>query len=400
MQLEEGLDAMKRIHHVACLILSLNICLFLVCSKINIYEPDNSSTTDEDIYAVTIPPGKLAWPHHRPDLTQAEYEDLLENLWIINNFGLYQASESNAPYYFHSGLDVILDNGTKVYAIESGYVKSIRSGATISIGQTSGQNSGYAWEYVHVDNIQFDIGDFVQKGDYVADIYFEGLPHLHLSRVYHAVDGNWDHYWRSYYLHPDDFFIYADTEPPVIKTPFYFFQNNSDEMFAIQDTTVISGDVDIVVGIRDPGEFARSKTSGFGDRLCIAKVEYEIKGVGGVSIEPVHEQSFDFGKINLQKERNLRDERLFVVFKHHSIFHPDGISYNRFFSYYIITNTDGTGESEKVKLSDHNYAWNTAALDESGNPRFPNGLYTIIVRAYDARGNSSQANEIVRVMNP
>ena len=397
MRLEEGLDAMDGIHRVTCFVLSLNICLFLVCSKKTLFEPDNTSTTDDNIYTVTIPPGKLAWPHHRPDMTQAEYDDLLENLWIINNFGLYQAADDRSMYYFHSGLDLVLENSTKIYAIESGYVKYIRNGVSITIGETVGENSGYGWAYVHVNNHQYDVGDFVRQGAYIADVYFEGLPHLHLSRVYHPTDGTWGNYWETHYFHPDVFFIYEDTQPPVIERPFYYFHNDSDEMFTSEDTTIVWGDVDIVVGMRDPGEFAHSKSNGFGDRLCVTQVEYEIHGAG---IESVHMKSFDFTKIIIMATQNFRDDRLFTVFKHHSIFYPTGMSGDKISSHYIITNTDGTGEFGILNTSAEDNAWNTAALDESGNRMFPNGLYMIIVTAYDARGNSSQANEIVRVMNP
>jgi len=373
----------------------LLISLFFFCSRKN---PTSPITEDSDRYAVELPAGKLPWPHHWPEMTQSEYKKLIEDLWIINNFGLYQSTDDKSMAYFHDGLDIVLDNGTQIYAIESGYVKSL-SYATITIGETSGDNPGYGWAYTHVDNPQVKVGDFVRKGDYIAEVNFEGLPHIHLSRVYHPTKGTWDDICETKYLHPDGFFIYKDTQPPVIRRQFFYFPNNSDEMFVPKDTTVVWGDVDIVVGIRDPGEFAHSKDSGYGDRLCVARIEYEISGE---HIQPVYRKSFDFTKIILKKKRGvnmMNDERLYIVYKHHSIFHPYGMSWNKFFSYYVITNTDGTGEFGELDISAKQYAWKTAAVDESNNPKFPNGAYIIKVTVYDFVGNSYAASGIVRVMN-
>ena len=44
----------------------------------------------DDPYLVSPPDGKLPWPHHRPDMNQTEYDELMDNLWIINNFGQLQ----------------------------------------------------------------------------------------------------------------------------------------------------------------------------------------------------------------------------------------------------------------------------------------------------------------------
>jgi hypothetical protein len=358
-------------------------------------------------YVVTLPEGKLPWPHHRPDMTRSEYDDLLKNLWIINNFGQYQALEDKSLVYFHDGLDIVLDNGTKIYAVESGYVKDIYNETSgygyIVIGESEGDQPGNAWMYVHVTNFQFLVGDHVDQGDYIADIYFEGLEHMHFGKIF-VEDNRWDDYYNWNCVHPDRYFIYKDMHPPIIKVPFYYFKNNSNRLFN-NDTTgklpTLQGDVDIVVGMRDPGEFAHSKENGFGDRLCVARIEYEI---ASETTLPVYKKSFDFTKMILNNGDAMGEERVFTVFKHYKLFNNQ-IGYdfwNKTFSYYIITNapeTAETGELQKIDIAQGNLAWNTAELDESGNPRFPNGLYIITVIAYDALGNSSSASDIVLVGN-
>lgn len=361
----------------------------------------------KNVYVVTLPEGKLPWPHHRPDMTQSEYDDLLKNLWIINNFGQYQASEDKSLVYFHDGLDIVLDNGTKLYAVESGHVKDIYYDTSgygyIVIGDSEGDQPGNAWMYVHVTNFQFLVGDHVNQGDYIADIYFEGLDHVHFGKIF-VEDGRWDDYYNWNSVHPDRYFIYEDTQPPVIKVPFYYFRNNSDRFFrngAAGKPPVVRGDVDIVVGMRDPGEFAHDKESGFGDRLCVARIEYEISGETTL---PVYKKSFDFTKMILNNGGELGKERVFTLFKHYKLFHQqiDYDFWDKTFSYYIITNapeTAATDELQKIDIAYQNLSWNTAELDESGNPRFPDGLYIITVIAYDAVGNSSSASDAVLVGN-
>lgn len=352
---------------------------------------------DDHTYDIILPEGKLPWPHQRPNMSQAEFDDLIKDLWIINNYGQYQASEDKSSVYFHDGLDIVLDNGTQLYAVESGYVKSIEDNQYIIIEDTEGDNPGNGWMYAHVNNFQFQEGDYVSQGDYIADVFFEGLPHVHLGRIY-LENGSWKDYTNINYIHPDKYFYYVDAEPPVIKKLFYFFQNNTDELLENTSPTVVWGEVDIVVGVRDPGEFAHSKTTGFGDRLCIARIEYEITSK---SIQPVRKKSFDFTKIIINNMEWPGRERVFTVYKHYKIFHPviDNTFWDKTFSYYVITNTDGTGEFGKVDISARDYAWNTAEVDVSGNPKFPDGLYSITITAYDFLGNYSRATDTVRVRN-
>lgn len=352
--------------------------------------------------SVILPPGKLPWPHQRPDMTPLEYENLIKDLWIINNYGLYQASEDKSVAYFHDGLDIVLDNGTKLFAIEPGYIKAIQAESpgyySMIIGDTPEDQPGSGWTYVHVNNFQFLEGAFVNQGDYIADVYFFGLEHVHLSRVY-VESGSWKDLSNIRSVHPDKYFVFTDTQPPVIQIPFYYFKNQTDEMFAYSEPPVVRGDVDIVVGMRDPGEFTYSPTYDFGERHCVAKIEYEISGE---EIQTIHRKSFDFTKIIIANQADsLGRMRVFTVFKHFMLFYPEFTPslWNKMFSFYVLTNTDEIGNFGMIDPAAGVFAWHTAEKDELGNPKFPDGLYKITVTAYDSTGNSSTASDDVRVMN-
>ena len=244
------------------------------------------------------------------------------------------------------------------------------------------------------------IGDYIPQGTHIANVNFQGLPHIHFGRAYIDENGSWDDMSDYHYIQPDTFFVFEDKQPPVIEKPFYYFKNNSDILFTHTDATEISGDVDIVVGIRDRGEYAHSKESYFGDRLCISRIEYEISGE---KIDTLYKKSFDFSQIilKIRPEFGLNDyERVSTVFKFYMTIHPEGVqSWDKIFSYYVITNTDGSGEFGQIDLSTKNYALFTDEKNQTGDQFFPNGIYTIKVTAYDFKGNSASEIENVVIKN-
>src|SRR5687768_941305 len=74
------------------------------------------------VYRTPPPAGKLPWPHHSPEWEADQYSRVMNNLFIVNNFGLMQASPGGASAYLHSGLDVVLPNGSPIYAVHGGTV--------------------------------------------------------------------------------------------------------------------------------------------------------------------------------------------------------------------------------------------------------------------------------------
>lgn len=360
-----------------------------MCLKTN-----SRNYSNEDI--LSLPSGKLPWPHQKPGISQDEFDALINGLWILDNFGTYHAVEGKY-LYFHDGLDIMLDNGTEIYAIESGYVKSLKEdpsgGGCINIGDTPGESPGYGWEYAHTGNFRVNVGDYVYKGDLIAEVVTR--EHVHLSRI-RVMHGSWADKRNLDYLQPLTYFVFKDTIPPELITPFFYFHNESDVYFERRNPTVVSGEVDIVVPMRDLADcMLRSSLR----RWCVGRIEYEIKSVKNQKV--YNWKSFDFTKIIFADwPGEMYDERVLAIYKpdYLPILKNSGID-SRNFAFYIVTNMEGSKECcDSYELYREN-AWNTAALDEDGMPLFPDGDYIITVKAIDIAGNSASASDVVRVRN-
>ncbi len=360
--------------------------------------------TQKSIYVTPPPPGKLPWPQHDPAFSSAMYNAMMDSLFIINDFGQYQAGTTKESVYFHDGLDVVLWNGTKIFAVDSGYVKAIMTQwgeyyQLLIIGNTPGSAPGYAWSYAHINNFQVKVGDKVRQGDYIADIHFQGVPHVHLSRVY-LTSGSWSNLYDTRSVQPDSYFFYPDDKAPLIEQGFHYYRNGTDSLLGTGSTAVISGAADIVVGMREQGEYAHSEGgvmySGYGDRLCVSKIEYEIKGEDG---KVSHYSSFDFSKMVLGQFADAVD-RVYTVYKFYPTVHPGTVqSWDKIYSYYVITNTSGEPEQGEVKVSDQKYSWRTDEKNTDGAPKWPDGTYTVTVFAWDYTGNEAKLSESVKVNN-
>ena len=344
---------------------------------------------------ITIENEKLPWPHQRPGMTREEIEDLVKNTWIFDNYGSYHGSEDQKYLYIHDGLDIMLPDGTKIFAIKSGYIKSARNDGTtygcINIGDTPGTSPGWGWEYAHVINFQVEEGEYVHRGDYIADVT---LNHIHLSRI-HVSDGDWGNKKNCAYHHPNQYFTYEDTIPPEIITPFIYFMNNSDEAFEEGSPPIVRGEVDIVVPMRDTSEAAQNGPIHY--PWSIARIEYEI--LGEHSVQPVYVKSFDFTKMYFADWPGMYEPFVFAVYKPHYLPAIQKRDWQSLYFFYNITNTDGSGEIGMVEFSCDQYSWDTRALDEFGSRIFPDGRYTIKVTAYDFKENFATALDTVEVCN-
>ncbi len=343
----------------------------------------------------------LPWPHQPPGLTPQEAQELSREVWVINDFPLYQSDFAGQRRYFHGGLDIVLENGTRIYAMKDGWVKSIHA-ASIVLADAKDDSPCFGWEYTHLSDFQVSPGDFVKKGTWIGSIDFRGLAHIHLSKVF--SEGS---YWGSwaFYCIPNAHFDYTDEEAPVIQTPFWFFRNNSDEMITTppQGTPIVSGAVDIVVAARDGGQFAHSKQTGFGDRLSPATIQYKIASLAENGTAPLSFASFDFRKLRIKRgvaAPAYSTELTKVVFKHPAQFDSKPRSGDADFSYYVITNCPKKETPQELDVSFRDHCWDTAQRNELGEPIFPNGLYQLKVTATDFAGNSSNESVTVEVANP
>jgi hypothetical protein len=354
-------------------------------APIKSYHSDNSSS-------VTLQKDNLPWPHQRPDLSTSEYIELLNTLRIQANYATCCINKDGENYFLHDGLDIELSKGSRLFAIQPGYVKVTNDPNCMTIGDTPEDTPGYGWEYRHTTNFQFKLGDFVEQGAHICDVH--DSDHIHLSRV-RVSGGGWENFGNREYFHPDGFFVMQDSIAPEIVSPFFYFQNNSDDSFDEGSLPELSGDVDIVVPMRDLSESALNGYSNYS--WSVAKIEYEIIGD---KIQPVKKVSFDFTEILLNRSSDSQyDQRVLSIYKLPDIPVIQRRGLGDVFLYYIITNMDGRKECCKIFDVYSNYAWETSDLDREGRPLFPDGIYTIVVKAYDSSGNYSAASDTVRVRN-
>ena len=393
------LHSIKQVFCLCCVIVIMIQCgedePIMMEPEMELYEQEFPIT-----YATEFPEGKLPYPHHHPDLTQNEYDALVINLFIINNFGLYQGGETEESCYFHDGLDFVLDNGTPIFALEAGTVRANIGGDQYyrTLVVEDADEPGYAWTYTHIFNFQTYVDNEVSKGQFLGRVNFKGLEHIHLNRTRLREGGSWDVFNDLINIYPDDYFTFIDETEPIIKTPFHYFKNQTDSLFASEEAiATISGEVDIVVSMRDGGAYASDfiGNSGYwGDRLAVRDVSYRILKEGE---EIISRKSFDFRDLEFAFHSEKWKETL-TVFKHANVLDIDAGSNNMFHSHYILTNAR-EGHKGSIDPSDGNLSWNTLEKDSTDQFIFENGEYTIEVTAHDSNGNKTVKSDIVKIQN-
>lgn len=389
------------------LFLSVSILVVISCQQENPVTPapeEKKHVVEQSfpiVYQAQIPEGKLPHPHHDPSISQQAADVLIEDLWIINNYGQYQSGdESPEQSYFHDGLDIVLPNGTPIFALDAGIVRANVGGDQYyrSLAIEDLDNPRKAWFYTHVYDFVVAPGDTVVQGQFLGVVNFKGIEHIHLTRGYLQEGGSWNRFsdWVSTY--PADHFVLRDESPPIIETPFLFFKNLSNDRFEHGTVDTISGEVDLVVGMRDAGQYAGGWLEGgsgyYGDRLCVKRVDYRILKDG---VEIFAQHSFDFSQLEFQYHNGRWREAL-NTFKYHKEVDYEPGNWNRFLSHYILTNSN-PDDPTKVRGTDDKRSWDTQMLGEDGHPMFPNGHYLIEVTAYDVNENVTVAQDSVYIKN-
>lgn len=344
---------------------------------------------------------KLRWPHAPPGMSDEAYAALVDELFLINNFPQHQqGSQIVDDIYYHSGLDVVLANGTPIHALESGTVRLVGvdgpQGAGVLVQSDSQTNAG--WLYAHVSP-RVSVGQRVAVGDIIGVVRFSGVEHLHLMRVQQKAGvSGWD-YPGLLALNPIGFFaVPEDDEPPVFEPELLFLHDGSYTRFSAEvdgEPVVVSGAVDIVAALYDPGPHHRHAfpEGTIGDLHAIAWIDYEIRG--GAS--SVYQRAWDFLAIALDHvvSTDGRGPLTRVIYLPLLEVEPR-FPWQHVNSYYFLTHGNG---STRVDVADASRAWNTSARDAAGERLFPDGSYTITVRAADAAGNTSQISTTVEVRN-
>ncbi len=355
---------------------------------------------DSIVYKTAPAPGKLPFPFHNPEWSEQELNRAVNQLFIVNNYGEYQIGEERSSAYFHDGLDIVLPNGTPIFAISKGIVRAIIGNAPYykSLVVEDLDHPGMAWSYTHVYNFNVHVGEVVSQGKFLARVNFKGIDHIHLSRSRLRKGGNWNFYEDIINTYPDDFFDLKDNIPPIIKKPFHYFKNNSDDMFSSSTgIPTVNGEVDIVVSMRDVTNYSRGSIHNsvrIGDRFAVKHIEYSILRDGKIIGSF---KSFDFSKIDFNYAEN-KWKQVFTVYKLRTLLEDEPLPYDKYFTHYIITNAR-EDLSGIIDPSDGQLAWDTQAQDQNGQPLYPNGVYTIRVTAYDTNENATTVEDQVQVRN-
>jgi hypothetical protein len=368
--------------------------------------PPPPAPAERPVYRVAPPAGKLPWPHHDPAWDSTTYAAKLDSLWVINNFGQYTGTADRSVLYLHDAWDLVLPNGTPIYAVQDGIVRSAHMGDPYysSVFVEDLDRPEYSWGYTHIYHFTVKPGDTVFQGQKLGVVSFRGIEHIHLGR-YVAKPGG----VGTWTVNPDPYFVYRDTEPPTFEGRFRFVRNTTDSPFTTRTDAghiIVMGDVDIVVGLRDGGEWTRSpgpvgSFTSLGDSHGVARIEYDIAGPSGTVL-----QALAFDKLRLRISRDSQADRaaqLLTMFQHYESATPRptaGFGQPRF-GYYLITNSSGVTHDGPYSMTadDPGRAWRTAERFANGLPLYPNGDYVITVRAWDSADNMATRADTVHVRN-
>lgn len=323
------------------------------------------------------------WPDSSRHVLSALY-----GVWLIN---------PGDPPFMHSGIDIAGEPGTPVYAVESGWVKTIMSPGEgfsswrIVIGDSPGTDTCVAWMYAHIHQFSIpytvQIGGYVEAGTYIGDIVdWPSLPevveHLHFSHIKYAGDAQqWANNIMDWIFidNPLDFLIIdEDIYPPVLlpardDSLLAFCGNESDIYF--DPGSPVSGDVDIVCMAYDYHNFD-------GWRQVPYSIEYSIQGDSSI---PWTMAACFTGEIGTYDQM---EEYTYIVYQDDSVCNTTFDSENEHLFYFNLTNTDG---DTLVEPSDVTRCWQTL--------NFPNGDYWVHVRARDKSGNETVDSMMVTVGN-
>ncbi len=370
------------------------------CESNSSSSPETSVEVDAPIaYQVSPPDGYLPFPQHDPDFSDSEYLQMLQNLYIISNFGTYQGDGNREGMYLHDALDIVLPNGTELFFIENGTVVKINDQVDgyKSILVEDEDQTGMGWNYVHVDEFDVTLGEKVFKGQPLGVVNFNGLEHIHLTRVMKSPNRSWQSGYLS--MFDDGSFYFEDTTPPDLTSQIYVFEDMTDNLISTGENPVY-GKVDLVVGVRDDGDYAHSDAfPGVAARIFPKAISFALKDAQQTTL---YSQSFELNQLlidrNFQISRDALTDQAQVLLKPPLLIRPDRWS-EIGFNYVILTHMPNSNEATVLDLTMESLHWDTLEQDNNGNFIYPNGEYTITVTVTDGHNNIQESSYNIQVMN-
>ncbi|UCD94335.1 MAG: peptidoglycan DD-metalloendopeptidase family protein [Candidatus Zixiibacteriota bacterium] len=297
----------------------------------------------------------------------------------------------------HTGIDIVVPEGTPVYAVESGYVKAIitlsgnYSSWRIVVGDSAGPGECDAWMYAHIipSGLPYAVGDYVEKGAFIAKVV--GWPsnpgtveHLHFAKSHwHGDSASWANNFLNwnFVANPLEFVgPVNDTDMPVLENAWgdQLFAFSRNQMYAtyFAEGAPIFGDIDIVCRAYDRQCFNLSISAPY-------MIEYKVEGDSSIpwTIGVCFADSIGCYSGGYQQLYRA------TVYQDDPFCHTEYTADNQAL-YFNVTNSDGdmvTHPGEKE------LCWQT--------PYFHNGDYTVSVRASDLGGNSVTGSMVVAVKN-
>jgi len=244
------------------------------------------------------------------------------------------------------------------------------------------------------------VGQYVPQGTLLARVQFTGAPHVHFDRFHLPPGGSWRNFGDPRRVQPDGFFAHTDTEAPIFEGGFRYLAAETDSVVAIGGATVpvVGGAVDIAVGLRDPAPLSRPAPQQ-GDRFAVTTLQYAVANAAG---DTVRRGALDLRTIQIPRLGFREEWRVArtMVAPYEPMAGPGAPGwFQTRTTYYIVTNLPADARAGLLEERDASLSWRTNATNAAGQPEFPNGVYTVVVRAADFKGNTTVRVERVRVAN-
>jgi murein DD-endopeptidase MepM/ murein hydrolase activator NlpD len=288
--------------------------------------------------------------------------------------------------YLHPGVDFLGNDFQEVYAVQDGFVKAVLTtgGApywriAIANENISTHSKGYLYAHLNQNSISVNVGDTVQKGDFLGTLYpwgYYDFTHIHFAKIFSSGvqwNGNW---WSTENVLFDVMNI-LDTTPPVFENALpesrYAFRDSAGNYLPWYE---LYGEFDIIVKCYDLAN-ANWKIDIHDCRFSLHSTQHP-----EVTVYEQNSFTYDFD-LDTYLTGSIDSMILNTIYSTDTTCYSTGNYENREY-YHIITNSDGeTLDSEM-------------AFDST---QFPDGSYWLKVIARDASLNTTADSMVVIFSN-